>query len=343
MMQFKQTVFGIQLNGCLWARCFLLFLFFSVSLFGQVTFEQKTNPAGLFATSIVTKNLNEVVNTLTPALSTNGHFFTHWTVNGVRENSPDGQAKNRVTINLSENTTAIAHYLADNNDTDSDGVPDWFEIRMFGDLSRDASYDGDNDGVSLADERKFGLAATIADDFMEGGASIRRSSQVFANFGGAKRLMVGSDPPGLLTSSETFPETNSSYTTPNKNGLSNGHYFSHWEINGVRQADNQGLGLSQISLSMNEDKTVIAKYYPENEDTDADGVPDWFEWHEFGTLDNNASSDPDADGLPMRVERQFGLSAIIKDEFTEGGGSIRRSGTFGYIEFQPNEDDDGDE
>ena len=100
---------------------------------------------------------------------------------------------------------------------------------------------------------------------------------MFANFGGAKRLMVGSDPPGLLTSSETFPETNSSYTHPNKNGLSNGHYFSHWEINGVRQADNQGLGLSQISLSMNEDKTVIAKYYPENEDTDADGVPDWFE------------------------------------------------------------------
>jgi hypothetical protein len=198
MMQFKQTVDGIQLNGFPLARCLLLFLFFSVSLFGQVTFEQKSNPAGLFTTSIVTKNLNEVVNTLTPALSTNGHFFTHWTVNGVRENAPDGQAKNRVTITLSENTTAIAHYLADNNDTDSDGVPDWFEIRMFGDLSRDASYDGDNDGVSLADERKFGLAATIADDFMEGGASIRRSSQVFANFGGAKRLMVGSDPPGLV-------------------------------------------------------------------------------------------------------------------------------------------------
>ena len=154
--------------------------------------------------------------------------------------------------------------------------------------------------------------------------------------------MVGSDPPGLLSSSETFPETNSSYTSPNKNGLSNGHYFSHWEINGVRQADNQGLGLSQISLDMNEDKTVIAKYYPENEDTDADGVPDWFEWHEFGTLDNNASSDPDADGLPMSEERQFGISAVIKDEFMEGGGSIRRSGTFGYIEFQPNEDDDGD-
>ena len=91
---------------------------------------------------------------------------------------------------------------------------------------------------------------------------------------------------------------------------------------------------------MNEDKTVIAKYYPENEDTDADGVPRLVEWHEFGTLDNNASSDPDADGLPMG-EKKFGLSAVVKDEFMEGGkASVDLA--FGYIEFQPNEDDDGD-
>jgi len=325
MIPIRQSVSGI-VRGL---YCFLgfsaLLICFSTQLFGQVTFEQKSNPAGLFATSTQTKNLNEVVNTITPALSTSSHSFTHWTVNGVRENAPDGQAKNRVTVTLTENTTAIAHYIADNNDSDSDGVPDWFEIRMFGNLNHDASYDGDNDGVTLAEERQFGLAATIKDDFMEGGASIRRSSQVFANFGGAKKLTVASDPPGLLTSSETFPETDSSYTSPNKNGLTNGHYFSHWEINGVRQADSQGLGLSQISLNMDADKTVIAKYFPENEDTDSDGLPDWFEWHEFGSLDNNASSDPDADGLLMSEERQFGLSAVIKDEFMEGGGSIRRS------------------
>jgi len=129
--------------------CFLgfsaLLIFFSTQLFGQVTFEQKSNPAGLFATSSETKNMNEVVNSITPALSTSSHSFTHWTVNGIRENAPDGQAKNRVTVTLTENTTAIAHYIADNNDSDSDGVPDWFEIRMFGNLNHDASYDGDND------------------------------------------------------------------------------------------------------------------------------------------------------------------------------------------------------
>ena len=93
---------------------------------------------------------------------------------------------------------------------------------------------------------------------------------------------------------------------------------------------------------MTEDKTVVAKYYAENADTDSDGLPDWYEWREFGNLDHNASSDPDGDGFSMDAERQFGLSAVIGDEIMEGGGSIRRSGTFGYIEFQPNEDDDGD-
>ena len=34
------------------------------------------------------------------------------------------------------NSTYTAHYFGDNEDTDGDGVKDWFEYRMFGDLSK---------------------------------------------------------------------------------------------------------------------------------------------------------------------------------------------------------------
>ena len=237
----------------------------------------------------------------------------------MRQSAPDGQAKTKATFSITENTVAIAHYLATSQDNDSDGVPDWYEMRMFASLNRDPSNDGDGDGLSLQQEKAFGLVPTIKDDFLEGGASIRRSGPVFANFGGAKKLTVSSDPAGIFSSSETFPETNSSYTSPNKNGPTNGYYFSHWEVNGVRQADSRGVGLSRISVNMNQDKALVAKYYPQNEDTDSDGIPDWFEWQQFGTLDKNMSSDPDGDNLSVSQEREFGLSTVIKDDFLEGG------------------------
>ena len=269
------------LLGILLKPLFLCLFFIGLSshTWAQVVFEQKSNPAGLFTTSTVTKYLDESISTIVPAPSVNGYSFTHWTINGVRDNAPDGQAKNKVTFTIVEHTAAIAHYLPNTEDSDGDGVPDWFEIRMFDSLQYNSDYDGDGDGISLGNEQKFGLTSTIADEFRQGGASIRRSSMVFANFGGAKKLSVSSDPAGLFATSVTYPETDTSYTTSNLSGSNNGYFFSHWEINGVRQADGQGLALSRVTMVMNEDKIVVAKYYPQNEDTDADGLPDWFEWH----------------------------------------------------------------
>ena len=116
----------------------------------------------------------------------------------MRENAPDGQAKNKISATITENTVAIAHYLETNEDSDSDGVPDWFEIRMFATLDHNESYDGDGDGVTLAEERQFGLAATIADDFLEGGASIRRSAWCLPILEVQKNSRYRVIPPGCL-------------------------------------------------------------------------------------------------------------------------------------------------
>ena len=71
---------------------------------------------------------------------------------------------------------------------------------MFANLNHDASYDGDNDGVT-AEERQFGFCRTqIKDDFMEG-FQYSSIQPRWWQFWRCEELS-SSDPPGLLTSSE---------------------------------------------------------------------------------------------------------------------------------------------
>ena len=292
----------------------------------QVTFEAKTEPAGLFATTSQTLSTGAEVETRTPALNVNGYAFTHWMINGTRRNDANGQALNRVSLSMQANTVAIAHYLDETIDSDADGIPDWHEVRVLGTLDRNASHDGDGDGFGIAEELQYGSGSTVKDEIAEGGVSIRRTTKVFMNFSGANRITVSSDPPGLVSSSDAYQDLNSTFTSANLSGASNGYVFSHWEVNGVRRADAGGVGLNKITETMSEDKHLVAKYYPQDKDSDKDDIPDWYEWREFGNLDKNGSTDPDGDGFNLAEEAKFGLAPNVPDEIAEGGVSIRRAG-----------------
>ncbi|MDA7791131.1 SUMF1/EgtB/PvdO family nonheme iron enzyme [Opitutales bacterium] len=305
--------------------CGYVLLFGFSQLFGQVTLQQKTDPAGLFDTNTVTHYLNDIIYTTVASPTLQNYSFTHWTINGERNETADGVAVHRVAVSMIDHMVAIAHYLPSNQDDDNDGVPDWYEIRFYNSLSQVATSDGDSDGFSMSMEFYLGTSPINPDVIIEGGASIRRSSMVFANLGGAKKLEVSSSPAGLLTSSTTYPEINTTYTTPNLDGANNGYHFGYWEVNDVRQADASGLALSRLTMTMDEDKKVIAHYFPSSEDTDVDGVSDWYEWRQFGSLSNSATSDSDGDGFNLGDEKYLGLSSVIKDEIIQGGASIRRS------------------
>ena len=94
-------------------------------------------------------------------------------------------------------------------------------------------------------------------------------------------------------------ENNSTYQSTTLFGKSHGYYFSHWEVNGVRQSDVKGVGLARVSQTMSEDKQIVAKYYAEDLDSDQDGIPDWYELHYLGNLNLSESSDPDGDGFSL--------------------------------------------
>ena len=305
--------------------CGYVLLFGFSQLFGQVTLQQKTDPAGLFDTNTKTHYLNDIIYTTVANPTLQDYSFTHWTINGERNETANGVAVHRVAVSMIDHMVAIAHYLPSNQDDDNDDVPDWYEIRFYNSLGQVAASDGDSDGFSMSMELYLGISPINPDVIIEGGASIRRSSMVFANLGGAKKLEVSSNPAGLLTSSTTYPEINTTYTTPNLDGANNGYHFGYWEVNDVRQADASGLALSRLIMTMDEDKNVIAQYFPSSEDTDVDGVSDWYEWRQFGSLSNSATSDSDGDGFNLGEEKYLGLSSVIKDEILQGGASIRRS------------------
>ena len=304
----------------------LCFLFSSHWCLAALSLVQKSEPAGLFSQSTDYFDFNDTFLTRTIPETTGGYAFTHWEINGNRTDIPDVSIALQVGGQITANTLAVAKYINLNEDSDQDGIKDWFEIRTLGSLNYQNGSDDDNDSIPFDQEYKFGLNPNSHDQINEGGISIRRSKQVFVNLGGARKLQVRSDPPGLVASQSSFPEVNSTYHSPNLNGIQGGYYFSHWEVNGERMSDPSGKGLSKISELMNQDKEVVARFFEQNLDSDNDKIPDWYEWHEFGTLDFNNQSNPDEDLYNLADERKFGLNGNIKDTVREGGISVRRSG-----------------
>ena len=132
-----------------------------------------------------------------PTYST--YRFTHWT----NSSSPStvyrdawGRSQNPISFVLLEDTTATAHYLPATRDTDGDGVPDWYEIEYFGDLTRTASYDGDGDGIQLSAEYSGGTHPLYGNASQAGGVAYADSGLVTCNLAGYASYVLRSVPAG---------------------------------------------------------------------------------------------------------------------------------------------------
>ena len=107
--------------------------------------EQLSNPAGFVS---IPRQLRgeHTKQSVTPNLSTNGYAFGYWKINGVRQAGDDNRSLTQVSTSISANTTFTAYYFSESEDTDSDGIMDWYEYRMFGSLSMGPTDDPDGDG-----------------------------------------------------------------------------------------------------------------------------------------------------------------------------------------------------
>jgi hypothetical protein len=256
--------------------------------------------------------------TVTAPASWSSYRFTHWTINSYPATSYRdawGRSLNPVSFILLEDTTATAHYLPATRDTDADGLPDWYEIEYFGDLSRTATDDTDGDGIPLLSEYSDGTHPLYGNAQQEGGVSWADSESVTVNLAGFSRYTLSSVPPGTVNQSAIVPD-GTPITTPNLTQPT----FAYWELDGVRQQDQWGVALRQFTFTVDgADRLAVAHFLAD--DSDADGINDGFEVYYYDTLANGAASDTDGDGLSLLAEYTGGTSPLYGNSQQEGGVS----------------------
>jgi hypothetical protein len=261
-----------------------------------------------------------------------GHRFTQWTINGVRQETESGIARNHVSFTIAEDTNAVAEYLPKEQDSDADALPDWYEMNQYGTLTMGPDSDSDEDGRSLADEYASGTQPRIADGadvgaVVEGGVSRRRGEKLAMAFAPAFVRYTESSVPGGVVLRDTHMPIGTSITTANAPSEVNGYKFSQWLINGARQETDSGSAKSIVTFSLNAATTAVAQYYPATQDLDADQIPDWYEYQQYGVVSNGADSDTDEDGVDFLTEYQRGTQPRIFDSAADGGivdGGISR-------------------
>ena len=264
--------------------------------------EQLSEPAGFLYKTAAVQDGTELVS-LTPPLSATGYAFGYWTVNDLRQSGADGRSLTQISSVINGSTTYKAYYFAESADTDGDGIKDWFEYRMWGDLSQAGGGDPDGDGFSNLRENELGQDPLIIDMVEDGGISGRLSTGFVYADTSMVLATIKSDPAGFVTESSNYLEMNSSVSTSNLHGETNGYQFAYWSLNGLRQAAPSGASVSKVDLNVSSTTTLIAHYLPSGQDSDGDGVKDWFELYQFGDLSQGPTDDPDGDGFSNQRQR----------------------------------------
>ncbi len=114
------------------------------------------------------------------------------------------------------------------------------------------------------------------------------------------QFVQSSSPEGIIDSTVWVSElvTTSTVLAAASHGLESVDYrFTGWTLNGERQSGTLGKAINPVvDIVMTSAQTAVAGYLPVSQDSDGDGLPDWWELFYFGTLDWGPNDDPDGDG-----------------------------------------------
>lgn len=298
----------------------------------QFTLTETSSPSGIInATRTVLEGATAFL-TIAPDPS-NSLRFIGWYAGGMRIDSP--LVLQPASLTITGNTSVEARYTDQATDSDTDGIPDWYELYHFGNLSQNESSDSDADGFSLLQEIARSQTPLLGDLIAEGGISRRRGTVVTFSPVTSVTCTLASDPPGLINEVITA-DSGSTIVTQNLWGsILSGLRFVGWELDGIRQTDPSGASAGSARFTAEEGVTATARFMSPTQDDDLDGIPDWYEWAYLGNIGSSETADPDGDGLDLTRESLLGLSPLQSDILIEGGISRRRSSGKTAVNLQP--------
>jgi len=224
-----------------------------------------------------------------------GYRFTQWSIDGVRQEDALGAAVLEARFRVQADTTATAHYIAENGDSDGDGVPDWFEQFYLGTLAMHGDSDGDGDLFDLRMEAARGYNPLLHNVIREGGVSRSRGPGIIYVPQGFHRFRVDSHPAGIMEDETAVADGHLIEVAPTTAEVA-GYHFVHWAVDGEPQTNAWGAAPMEITVIVTKPTRATAHFLPAQQDTDGDGLLDWFEVFYFGDLIQSAEGDFDSDG-----------------------------------------------
>lgn len=118
---------------------------------------------------------------------------------------------------------------------------------------------------------------------------------------------LSSSPAGFISQTNWFDEGAAAATVLAPDGVSVGnapYRFTGWVVDGVRQTEGVTRSANPAAgITMGSAVHAVAAYVPEAQDTNGEGIPDWWQLFYLGEL-ANAGADPDGDGFTNLEEFQ---------------------------------------
>ena len=216
----------------------------------------------------------------------------------------------------SNGTDIVAHYVPSSQDSDGDGVADWYELYNFGDLNQTGSDDPDGDGYTIAEELALGQESTIEDSVEWGGVSGRLSD-------GILYFQQQNRPPSNLELNNTIAflnkdanQTIGSFTPTDPDDPNLMRTFQYRLLNQSGGEDNQKYNLLGNQLRASQTFTVEGNHSILVRVTDDENAS--FDKN-FTISAINPLRDDDGDGLGFEAELIAGTNP--KNPDTDGDGA----------------------